>query len=167
MKEFESKDYQVFNLFNREWGLVTAGKDGHFNTCTIGWGSLGTIWGPPNRGKPIVTVYINPSRYTWQFLKESDYFTVSFFPKEYRNALAYLGSHSGRDKDKVAAAGLTPTPMGKSQTYKEANLTFLCKKLYQGGFDRAGMSEEIQDIYVGWEPHWMFIGEILEVDDKR
>ena len=39
MKPFESKDYKVFDMFSNQWALVTAGDPGHYNTCTIGWGS--------------------------------------------------------------------------------------------------------------------------------
>ena len=167
MKPFEAKDYKVFDMFNNQWGLVTAGNKDHYNTCTIGWGSLGTIWGGPGKGKPIVTVYVNPARYTWNYLKEDDTFTVSFFPEKYRKVLGYLGSHSGRDGDKVKAAGLTPVTIGDGVTFKEANLTFLCRKIYQDMFRREGMAEEIQDFYSGWEPHWLFIGEVLDADDRR
>ena len=164
MRAFEEKDYKVFDMFNNQWALATAGDITHFNTCTIAWGSLGTIWGGPGGGRSIVTIYINPDRYTYDFLKESDTFTVEFFPPEYRKALGYLGSHSGRDGDKVAAAGLTPKAIGNGVTFAEANLTFLCKKLYQGPFEREGLADEINNgIYKNWQPHWMFVGEILEV----
>ena len=168
MKPFEEKDYKVFDMFNNRWGLVTAGDPAHYNTCTIGWGSLGTIWNGPGHGRPIATVYVNPDRYTWEFLRDSDTFTVSFFPEEYRKALGYLGSHSGRDGDKVAAAGLTPRALGGGVTFEEAELTFLCRKLYQGPFQREGLAPEISEgIYAHWQPHWMFVGEILEAEDKR
>lgn len=39
-----------------------------------------------------------------------------------------MGSHSGRDTNKVEASGFSPVKIGKSVTYSEANLTFLCKK---------------------------------------
>lgn len=168
MREFESKDYKVFDMFNNQWALVTAGSIEHYNTCTIAWGSLGTIWGGPHGGRSIVTVYVNPDRYTYDFLKESDTFTVQFFPEEYRKALSYLGSHSGRDEDKVANAGLTPRAIGSGVTFAEANLTFVCHKLYQGEFQREGLAPEInQGIYKNWNPHWMFVGEILETEDQR
>ena len=38
MKPFEMEDYKVFEMFNQQWGLVTAGDISHWNTCTIGWG---------------------------------------------------------------------------------------------------------------------------------
>jgi len=30
-------------------------------------------------------------------MEKNDHFTVAFFPPQYRGALQYLGSHSGRD----------------------------------------------------------------------
>ena len=131
-------------------------------------GSLGTIWGGPGRGRPIVTVYVNPDRYTWEFLKESSTFTVEFFPEEYRRALSYLGSRSGRDEDKVTKAGLTPKELAGGVTFEEAELTFVCHKLYEGEFQREGLAPEINNgIYAKWNPHWMFVGEILETEDCR
>ena len=43
VKPFEEKEYKVFDMFNNQWALATAGDIGHYNTCTIAWGSLGTI----------------------------------------------------------------------------------------------------------------------------
>lgn len=168
MKDFEKKAYNIFELFNKDWALATAGDIGSYNTCTISWGSLGSIWHGEDGAMPIATVYINPARYTWEFMKNAEYFTVSFFPKEYRQALSYLGSHSGRDGDKVAAAGLTPVPMGKGVAFLEAKQTFLCRKIYQAPFERQGMADDITNgIYADWEPHWMFVGEIVESSENK
>lgn len=179
MKEFTQKEYQVFELFHRQTALVTAGEMGHFNGCTIGWGSMGNIWSRGGNAGAIVTVYVYPSRYTCEFLKRNDTFTVSFFPEAYRAALAYMGSHSGRDGDKVKGAGLTPVPMGKSVGYQEAELTFLCKKLYQHPFAKEDLDESIAEYYRAnprafppdengdWQTHYMFVGEIIGVEDKR
>ena len=48
---------------------------------TISWGGLGTLW-----ERPVATVYVKKNRYTFEFMEESDYFTVSFYPKEQRRA---------------------------------------------------------------------------------
>jgi flavin reductase (DIM6/NTAB) family NADH-FMN oxidoreductase RutF len=115
-----------------------------------------------------VTVYVNPDRYTYDFLQEGDTFTVQFFSEKYRPALSYLGTRSGRDEDKVTNAGLTPAAIAEGVTFEEAELTFVCHKLYQGEFQREGLAPEINHgIYKNWHPHWMFVGEILEVQDKR
>ena len=108
MENFKQEAYNVFELFDRQWAIVTAGSIEHYNSCTVGWGSLGNLWGPTGRSRPAVTVYVHPARYTCEFLERGDTFTVSFYPPECRRALGYIGSHSGRDGDKTAAAGLTP-----------------------------------------------------------
>lgn len=179
MKEFEQKEYKVFDLFSHQLALVTAGNISCFNSCTLGWGSLGNIWARDGSICPIVTVYVYPARYTYEFLQDNDTFTVSFFPQEYQKALGYMGTHSGREEDKAKACGLTPVAMGTSVTYQQAHLTFLCKKLYHHPFVKEHLAGEIHDYYKAhpniyppdangdWQTHSMFIGEIIEVEDKR
>ena len=175
----EAMNLPVFSLFAKEWALVTAGTADRHNGCTIGWGSMGTLWTRPESSGSVLTVYVHPGRYTLELLKEHEQFTVCFFSPECRRALGYMGSHSGRDEDKAAAAGLTPVPVGDSVGYAEACLTFLCRKLYQHPFSRDGLAPEIAAYYRAnpktyppdengeWQPHWMIVGEILNVWDKR
>ncbi len=178
MENFKEKEYKVFELFDQQWAIVTAGSMEHYNSCTIGWGSLGNLWGKVGKSRPTVTIYVHPARYTSQFLENSDTFTVSFYPEDYKKALGYIGGHSGRDGEKAAAAGLTPVAFGQGVTYKEANLTFLCKKLYQHQFATEDIAPEVQEYYAsmpkvypdfkgGWQPHLVFIGEIIDVIDER
>lgn len=115
--DFKEESYKSFELFNKDWALVTAGPTNDFNTMVIGWGELGTIWGKPMKGRPVVTVFVHPDRYTSEFLKKYDIFTVSFYDKKYMKSLGYLGSHSGRDGDKVSSSGLTPAAIGEGVTF--------------------------------------------------
>ena len=174
MKAFETKDYKAFTMFENRWALVTAGMLDDFNTCTVSWGSMGNIWGPNGGDISTVTVYIHPARYTQEFMAKYDTFTVSFFPESYRKARGYLGSHSGRDENKVANSGLTPVAAGDGVTFKEAELTFVCKKLSEHQFDEAYLAEKVKDYYASnpavytqaghdrWEPHYMYIGEVVD-----
>lgn len=178
MIDLENKNYNAFDLFGKQWALVTAGTPERFNGCTVGWGSLGKLWARPEGGS-VVTVYVHPARYTSEFLLASDFFTVSFFPEAYKKALGYMGSHSGREGNKAAAAGLTPVPMGESVAYQEAELTLLCKKLYQHQFAKEDLAPEIREYYAaspkvypseeadGWQPHIVFVGDIIDVKDLR
>ena len=93
------EEFGVFHDF-RDMALPTAGSPEDFNTMTIGWGALGTIW-----GKPACTVYVRPSRYTLEFMDRNELFTVSFFDG-HKSDLSYLGRVSGRDEDKVAKTEL-------------------------------------------------------------
>lgn len=173
MSGFMTADYRAFELFEKRWGLVTAGTPEDYNSCTVSWGSLGTLW-----GRPSVTAYVHPARHTCRFLEKSDFFTVSFYDEAYRSALAYMGAHSGRDGDKAAAAGLTPIAFGQSVTYEQAELTFLCRKLYMRQFDKGALAPEIQAMYAaapniypdfqgGWQPHIVFVGEVIDALDRR
>lgn len=174
MSNYTDKKYEVFNLFDKQWALVTAGNVDDFNACTISWGSMGTIWTGKNRKGSAITVYIHPARHTLKFMQENEYFTVSFFDKSHRKALAIMGTKSGRDGNKVAEAGLTPVSMAEGgMTFAEANFTFLCRKVYQHPFAKEGLAEDVQTYYAthphefpqdedgNWQPHWMFIGEIV------
>lgn len=179
MNNFEEKDYKVFDMFKEQWALVSAGNIDDFNSCTVGWGSLGTLWTRPGKSGAVVTVYIHPSRYTWDFFIQNEIFTVSFFPSKYKGALGYMGSHSGRNENKAEGAGLTAVSIGESVTYEEANLTFLCRKICQQAFSKENLPTDVQDYYKSnpevfppdeegeWQPHWLFIGEIIEVEDKE
>ena len=46
INNFAAAKYDVFSMFNNRWALCTAGTPAEYNTMTIGWGTMGTIWGP-------------------------------------------------------------------------------------------------------------------------
>ena len=150
---------KAFRVYDKEWALVTAGNMGNFNTMTISWGGLGTIW-----NKPVATVYVKPIRHTHSFLDSNEYFTVSFYGEEYRKDLAVLGTLSGRDGDKVAKTSLTPVSVGNSISFKEAKITLLCKKIYRQDLITDTMPQEaIDKYYIDEAPHTMFIGEVIDI----
>lgn len=176
--DFTTENYKVFELFNKKWALVTVGSINDFNTMTVSWGELGTLWDH----RSVATVFIHPARYTSEFIKKYDDFTISFYDRKYLKALGYIGSHSGRDQDKVAASGLTPAAMGEAVTFEEAELTFRCKKIYLHQFSKDGMADRIKDYYASepkvypnvtpdgtsdiWEPHYAVVGEIVEAQGE-
>ena len=150
---------EIFSQFNDRWALLCAGTAENHNAMTISWGGMGTLW-----SKPVVTVYVKPCRYTYQFMNDSEYFTVNFFPEEYKTALAVMGSKSGRDTDKETEAGLKVKDLGKAVTFEGAAVTVLCRKIYWQDLDPANMPEGIPEQYYAAEaPHRMFIGEVVEI----
>ena len=164
---FTTMAYKVFELLNDRWALATAGSIDDYNTMTIAWGSMGTIWGSPHKGKPILTIYVSPARYTYSYLEKNEFFTVSFFPEEYRRDLSLLGSRSGRDVDKVALTGLTPVAVENGVDFAQAELTFVCKKLYSHQFEKEQVPQEVAAwIYKHMPSHTMFIGEIVGVIER-
>ena len=149
--------FYAFNSFNKDWALVTAGTIDHFNTMTISWGGMGTLW-----SRPVATVYVKPCRYTHEFMEKYDYFTVSFFLEKYRRDLEILGSKSGRDGDKVALTSLTPVAGEFSVTFEEAEHVLICRKIYRQDLDLSAIPEWAAKVHYKTEaPHTMYIGEVL------
>lgn len=152
----------ILSVFDKKWALLTAGAKESFNSMTISWGSLGTLW-----NKPVATVYVRQSRYTHDFMDDNEYFTVSFYPEENKKQLGVLGSKSGRDMDKMTGSGLTPVEVGESVSFKEAEVTLLCRKLFMQRLDIDKMpADVVSAFYAGGDPHDMYIGEVVDVVKK-
>jgi len=150
-------------LFDVDWMALAAGNEDAFNAMTISWGQMGELW-----SKRVITVYVRDSRYTKEFMDTNDHFTVSAFPKTYKKALGYIGSHSGRDGDKLAAAGLHTefTPNG-NPTFKEANLCIECSTIYKYRIDINNMAEDVRHIYDDGDIHTVYVGEIINVLERQ
>ena len=150
---------EIFSQFDKKWALLTAGAESSFNTMTISWGGLGTLW-----GKPVATVYVRTSRYTHDFMDANEYFTISFFPEEYKQILGVLGSKSGRDMDKMKDSGLSAVKAGDSVSFKEAEVTLVCRKMFKQELSVANMPADVaKAMYEGQAPHDMYIGEVVEI----
>ncbi len=150
----------IIKLLSQDWMLITAGNDQQYNTMTASWGGLGYLY-----NKPITLCFINPARYTYQFMEESETYTLSFYTEAYRDALQYCGTHSGKDNDKIKAAGLTPitTPLG-SKAFSEAWMIIECRKMVaQSLTPEALFNKKLQQEWNGKAMHKMYIGEILNV----
>ena len=167
MKEIPVSELTInpMEIIAKQWMLITAGDEKKgYNTMTASWGHLGSIWGH-NGGLPTSVIYIRPQRYTKEFVDREELYTLCFFPENYKKALGYLGSHSGRDGDKVAAAGLTPV-FGEGYTYfAEASLVMVCRKLYQAPLVEEGFLDKrvMEDCYPQRDFHDLYIGHIVKV----
>ena len=122
----ETLEFNPFTKIGEEWMLITAGDEKKHNTMTASWGGVGILW-----GKSVATAYIRPQRYTREFVDEQELFTLSFYDETYRKALNLCGSRSGRDCEKEKEAGLTPYYVDGTTAFEEANMIFVCRKLYR------------------------------------
>ena len=148
-------------LFGEDWAALAAGKEGNMNAMTIGWGQFGVLW-----GRPVLTVYVAPERYTNEFMEKNEYFTVTAFPQAYKKALQYIGTHSGRDGDKLKEAGLNAeyTELG-NPIFKEGNLAIECKTIYKEEFKQELLDDKATSFYEKRKihPHIAYIGEVINV----
>lgn len=165
-QEIKAKDIEgnPVRMFADEWFELAAGKEGDMNLMTIAWGTLGELW-----NRPVVTVYVSTSRYTYEFMEKNDYFTITHFPAAMREKLQYLGTASGRDEDKVKGADLTVefTKLG-NPIFAEADLAIECKKIYAEQFKADLMPVEQRQWYDdrGIGLHVVYVGEIVNVWKK-
>jgi flavin reductase (DIM6/NTAB) family NADH-FMN oxidoreductase RutF len=79
--------------------------------------------------------------------------------------MAYLGSVSGRDEDKIDKAGLTPVYADNTVYFQEAKLVFICKKVYASEIlkNRIVYQDTIEQCYPQDDYHTMYVGKIEKV----
>ena len=152
---------EIFRDFVGKNALLTAGSREGYNTMTIGWGQLGTIW-----NEPVCTVYVRPERYTYEFMEKSDRFTVSLIPAGRRDIARICGSKSGRDTDKAKECGLSVAYAADDAPYiADAEWVLVCKKLYAQDLSGANVVDggPIERFY-GKAGNWhrMYIGRVEE-----
>ncbi len=150
---------KIVDLWDKQWFLLTSGTEDNFNMMTVSWGSIGCMW-----NKPFVQIVVRPQRYTYQFLENSDTFSLCAFPEQYRPALQLLGSKSGRHGDKLSLTDLTIKKSSKisAPSYNEASLILECRKMYFQDMDPNGfLDETIQNNYPINDYHRVYYGEIL------
>ena len=158
--DIKSLTFNPFTKIGSEWMLITAGDQSGYNTMTASWGGLGVLW-----GKNVATCYIRPQRYTKKFVDANDTFTLSFYGPAHKQALSICGSKSGRDCDKVKEAGLTPYFVDGTAAFEEADMVFVCKKLYEDEIRPENFiaKENDEKWYPEKDYHTVYIAEITKV----
>src|SRR5690606_26018691 len=113
----------VFKLVGKDYSVITAGSDSLYNSMTASWGGWGQLF-----EVPVTWCFLNASRYTLEFIKKEQSYTMTYFPDQFKDQVIAFGSKSGRNSDKMKETTLTyvKTPSGNI-TYKEAKLIIECK----------------------------------------
>jgi flavin reductase (DIM6/NTAB) family NADH-FMN oxidoreductase RutF len=143
--------------------LVTADKEGKANAMTIGWGTVGVIW-----GRPIFVVLVRPSRYTYTLLEQSDSFTVCVPRADMRAAVEYCGQYSGRDGDKLQACNLATLPSTRVSAPGLAGcpVIYECRIVHTNDVNPPSLAREIT-AYPSGNYHRLYYGEIMAVRALR
>lgn len=149
-----------FVLIGKDWGLVTAGTKEKVNTMTVSWGGVGIMW-----GKPVAFVFIRPQRYTKTFVDNNETFSLSFYDESMRSMLSYMGSHSGKDVDKIKEMNLTTVFEDSTPYFEEATTVFCLKKLYKQEMQETCFVDKscIEKWYEAKDYHHMYVCEIQKV----
>ena len=158
----EELTFNPFTLISKGWFLVTAGDESAYNTMTASWGGMGIMW-----NSSVFTTVVRRSRYTYEFMEKSEYYSICFFDEEYRDALKLCGSRSGRNCDKVKEAQLTTEFIDGVPVFKEAKLVFICRKLYGQELNSESVIDSaVSDWYKDNDWHKAYTGSIVKVLTK-
>ena len=154
-KEIEKN---FIDMIANDWFLVGACKDGTYNMMTASWGQIGNLW-----NKEVMSVYIRPTRYTYEFMENSDTFSCSFFDNN-RKELSLLGTKSGREIDKTSI--FHTTFIENTPVFDQANTTIICRKIAQYDLDSSQFIDSSIDKHYNNDYHRVYIGEIIKVIKK-
>jgi flavin reductase (DIM6/NTAB) family NADH-FMN oxidoreductase RutF len=113
----------VSTLIGKDFPVITAGKEEHYDSMVGSGSCLGLLF-----KKPATWGAFRADRYTLELIQKEQTYTMSYFPDEYKNQALFLGSKSGRDSEKMKEVELTSvqTPSG-NRSFKEARLIIECK----------------------------------------
>lgn len=162
---FTQRLEEAMNYLHKQGAFLTV-KDGDItNTMTISWGNIGFEW-----NKPIFTVLVRKSRYTYELIENSNEFTVSIpLNNNLKKELAFYGSKSGRDLNKYEQC---PVSLEAGKTIKapiigDCELHYECKIVYKQEMDPSLLSEEIKNnSYKNGDYHTIYYGEIVDCYEK-
>jgi flavin reductase (DIM6/NTAB) family NADH-FMN oxidoreductase RutF len=140
--------------------LVVNDAEGNPNVMTIGWGTVGVMW-----YKPVLNIMVRTVRHTHQLLEKNINFTVCV-PKEneFKKALSFCGSKSGRDTNKVRECGLSTEPGRVENTTIIAgcHLFYECTVIHKNSILPQNLVTDIKNTYYSdIDFHTVFSGEII------
>ena len=151
----------------RKGAFLTVQAGDELNVMTIGWASLGFLW-----GRPIMTIMVRKSRHTFSIIEKSSEFTVSVPIADLKKQLDFCGNESGKDHDKFKECGLEIFPGEKVRTpiINVPGIHFECKIVYKSNLDPENLVDTYKHLYPTRDYHTLYFGEIAycySTVDKR
>ena len=159
--------FNAVKMIGKEWMIICAAdpeKETGASGMTASWGCLGVLW-----GKPVCVCFIRPQRHTFGLAENEDRMSFNFFGngEEYREALKYFGTKSGRDTDKTKDMGLTIDKKeigGEAVPYfSESKTVLFGRKLYADDLKKANfIDKSLFSHYPNDDFHRVYVCEIEE-----
>jgi flavin reductase (DIM6/NTAB) family NADH-FMN oxidoreductase RutF len=137
--------------------MTKAGDD--VNVMTIGWAGLGFFW-----GKPVMTIAVRPTRYTFEIIERAKDYSVSIPSGSMAKQIELCGSHSGRSCDKFKLCDLStfPAVWATSPILAISGVHIECKIVLKSPIDPKMLADEYNQIYPKKDFHTLYFGEIME-----
>ena len=148
----------IFDEVGKKGAILTVGDYEDFNAMTVSWGGFGVLW-----NMNVCFLFIRPQRYTYSFAEKSENFTLSFMSEEYKEAVEYFGTKSGRDVNKFKECNLHPAfdPDYKGYFVAEADYVFRLKKLCEIPLEL--VKNQIKDYYPNSDYHTVYVCKVVDL----
>ncbi len=149
---------------NKFSAFLVSGNKEKINPMTIGWAQFGI-----SCGKSVLSVMVRPSRFSKALIEESGEFTLCIpHDEQYKKELAFCGTKSGRDFDKLSECGLITTPSSFIKVPGIKNCrTYECKVLYKSEMSKESLSPDAEKRwYPSGDLHTIYTGEILNLKEN-
>jgi flavin reductase (DIM6/NTAB) family NADH-FMN oxidoreductase RutF len=126
---------------------------------TIGWATFGFIW-----QKPIMMVAVRLTRHTFGIIEKAKDFTVTVPAGGMSKEIAFCGTESGRNVDKIKMCKLEIISGQKvvSPIIKIPGYQYECKIVYKSAMNEAYLDKDYDSfLYQQKDYHTLYFGEIL------
>ena len=146
----------------KKGAFLTTKHNDKVNTMTISWGNIGIEW-----NEDVFITMVRDSRFTKTALDKTGEFSVTIpLDDSMKKELAFCGSRSGRDVDKIEECGFELTD-GKSidvPAIKCHSLVIECKVLYAQRMEEAIMTPEFKEKFCSsGDIHTLYHGKITQI----
>ncbi|MBI4676943.1 MAG: flavin reductase family protein [Elusimicrobia bacterium] len=140
--------------------LLVEDVEGRRNVMTIGWATLGVVW-----SEPVLEVLVRPSRHTFGLMQKAERFSINVPLGKLQKRLAFCGSRSGRETDKIEACGLRLLP-GLTRgvwVIDGCDLYYECEIVHKTLVVKENLDRKIvRQYYPGDDFHTIYAGRVLE-----
>jgi len=149
---------KAMKQIEEEGAFLTVQAGDALNVMTVGWVSMGFIW-----GRPVMTVLVRKSRHTFGIIERAPEFTVSVPLVDMKKELEICGTQSGRkvDKLKKCVLELLPGVKVKTPALNIPGIHFECRKVYASAMDPARLIDAYKHLYPDKDYHTIYFGEIV------
>lgn len=150
---------KTIKLIGKDWMLITARDGERVNAMTASWGAMGVLW-----SKPVAIGFVRPQRHTYGLTEREERVTLAFLDEQWRDALTFCGTKSGRDYDKLKETGLASFELCGAPAIAQARLLVVCRKLYADDLrEDCFVDKAMLEHYKAKDYHRFYVWEIEKV----
>jgi flavin reductase (DIM6/NTAB) family NADH-FMN oxidoreductase RutF len=159
IKCFESFDKLYHALHGEGAFLVVQDKDARVNVMTIGWATVGSVW-----GRSMMTVFVRPQRFTHALMENALSFSVCVpAPGKMKEGLIFCGTNSGKMVDKIEQCkfSLVKGTLKDTVVLEDCKLFYECEIVEKSNIVPETLSPKIiEEFYPKKDFHSVYYGEI-------